>query len=105
MLSTTSGDGFGTVQGAARLLADLEGDIKRKYFGYCFIIFINLQYTSQIFYSLRFENNIGMRSVYTTDLRYTHKKSQGAKSGEQAGQRMSPLKEMRRSWHFPSTVP
>ena len=46
------------IQGATRLLADLEGDIKRKYFGYCFIIFINLQYKSQ-FFSLRFENNIG----------------------------------------------
>ena len=32
------------LQGAARLLADLEGGIKRKYFGFCFIIFINLQY-------------------------------------------------------------
>ena len=30
------------IQGAVRLLADLEGDIKTKYFGYCFIIFINL---------------------------------------------------------------
>ena len=42
------------VQGAA----DLEGDVKRKYFGYCFIIFINLQYRSQIF-SHRFENRQG----------------------------------------------
>ena len=39
------------VQDAAQLLADLEGDIKIIYFGYCFIIFINLQYTSHIFFT------------------------------------------------------
>ena len=38
------------------------------------------------------------RLVYTKDLRYPHKKkSQGAKSGERAGQSRSPLKEIRRS--------
>ena len=42
------------VQGAARLLADLEGDIKRKYIGYCFVIFINLQYRSQNFCFISF---------------------------------------------------
>ena len=57
------------VQGAARLLTDLEGDIKRKrkYFGYCLIIFINLQYRSQIFFSLRFENNIGKMATPIVD--------------------------------------
>ena len=42
------------IQVAARLLADLEGDEKREYFGHCFIIFINLQYRSQNFFSLSF---------------------------------------------------
>ena len=54
---------FSDVQGATRLLDDLEGDIKRKYFGYRIIIFINLQYRSHIS-SLRFENNIGKMATF-----------------------------------------